>query len=179
MATGYEPNIEGAIAVLVDLMRGNGFTMTRQPYEPNYRGLVDAIIDLKEGFPSYAPSRVGFDATTHEAVSNGDALYMRQSDGQVGLAVANDTQDRALVVGFADDDAAIGGTVKVLIAGLLDWPTDTKGNIDPGDVYFLGTTPGEITLTPPSTADQYVSRVGEGATTDSFSIQLEPPIQLH
>ena len=33
MATGYEPNIEGAIAVLVDLMRGNGFTMSRQPYD--------------------------------------------------------------------------------------------------------------------------------------------------
>ena len=49
MATGYEPNIEGAIAVLRDLMIANSFTMTRQPYEPNYRGLVDAVIDLKEG----------------------------------------------------------------------------------------------------------------------------------
>ena len=52
MATGYEPNIEGAIAVLRDLMIANSFTMTRQPYEPNYRGLVDAVIDLKEGFPT-------------------------------------------------------------------------------------------------------------------------------
>lgn len=175
MATGYEPNIEGAIAVLVDLMQGNGFTMTRQPYEPNYRGLVDAIIDLKEGFPAYAPSRVGFDATTFEAVSNGDALYMRQSDGQVGLAVANDTADRALVVGFADADAASGGTVKVLVAGLLDYPS----TVDPGDVYYLGTTAGEISTTPPNTAGHYVTRVGEGATTSDFSIQLEPPIQLH
>ena len=32
MATGYEPNVEGAIAVLVDLMTANNFTMTRQPY---------------------------------------------------------------------------------------------------------------------------------------------------
>ena len=90
MATGYEPNIEGAITVLVDLMTANAFTMTRQPYEPNYRGLVDAIIDLKEGFPVFAPSRVGFDATTFEAVTNGAALYMRMSDGKVGLAVANE-----------------------------------------------------------------------------------------
>ena len=93
MATGYEPNIVGAIAVLVDLMRANGFTMTREPYEPNYRGLVDAIIDLKEGFPTFAPSRVGFDATTFEAVSDGYALYMRTSDGQVGLAQADGTVD--------------------------------------------------------------------------------------
>ena len=70
MATGYEPNIEGAIAVLVDLMTANAFTMTRQPYEPNLRGLVDAVIDVKEGFPVYSPVRVGFTATAFENVSN-------------------------------------------------------------------------------------------------------------
>ena len=70
MATGYEPNIEGAITVLVDLMTGNDFTMTRSPYEPNFRGLTDAIIDLKEGFPTFAPLQVGFDATSFEAVSD-------------------------------------------------------------------------------------------------------------
>ena len=47
MSTAYEPNIQGAIAVLRDLMIANSFTMTREPYEPNYRGLVDAVIDLK------------------------------------------------------------------------------------------------------------------------------------
>ena len=83
-------------------------------------------------------------------------------------------QDEAVVVGFADDDAAISATVKVLVAGLLDYPSA----IDPGDVYFLSTTPGEITLTAPSTAGQYVTRVGEGATTTEFSIQIEPPILI-
>ena len=58
MATGYEPNVEGAITVLIDLMTANNFTMTRQPYEPNYRGLVDAIIDVKDGFPVFSPTRV-------------------------------------------------------------------------------------------------------------------------
>ena len=174
MATGYEPNIEGAIAVLVDLMRGNGFTMTRQPYEPNYRGLVDAIIDMKEGFPTFAPSRVGFDATVFEDVSDGDALFMRSSDGQCGLAQADGTADEALVVGFADANATAGGQVKVLVAGLLDNQT----GIDASGIFYLSTTAGEITTTPPSTAGQFVTRVGEGATTTEFSIQLEPPIRL-
>ena len=174
MATGYEPNIEGAITVLVDLMTANEFTMTRQPYEPNYRGLVDAVIDLKEGFPVFAPSRVGFDATTFEAVDAGDALYMRISDGLVGLAQADGTADEALVVGFANAAAGLGETVKVLVAGIITMPFA----VDPGDVYFLSTTAGEITTTAPSTAGQFVTRVGEGATTADFSIQLEPPIQL-
>jgi hypothetical protein len=74
VATGYDPNIEGALAVLVDLMQGNGFAMTRSPYAPNYRGLVDALIDLKDGFPTFIPFRVGFDAVTFEDVTQGDAL---------------------------------------------------------------------------------------------------------
>jgi len=173
MATGYEPNIEGAIAVLVDLMQGNGFTMTRQPYEPNYRGLVDAIIDLKEGFPVFTPARVGFDATTFEAVTNGAALYMRTSDGKVGLAQADGTVDEATVAGFADSTVGSGATVKVLVAGLK-----TLSGLDAGDIYFLSTTAGAITLTPPSTAGHFVTRVGEAASTTEFSIQLEPPILL-
>jgi len=174
MSTGYEPNIEGAIAVLVDLMTANAFTKTREPYEPNYRGLVDAIIDIKEGFPVFTPPRVGFDAVTFEDVSNGSALYMRTSDGKVGLAQADGTSDEALVVGFADSAKILGETVKVLVAGLKKMPFA----IDAGDIYFLSATAGEISLSPPSTAGHFVTRVGEGATTTDFSIQLEPPIQL-
>lgn len=176
MATGYEPNIEGAITVLIDIMVANEFTMTRQPYEPNYRGLVDAIIDLKEGFPVFAPSRVGFDATTFEDVTDGDALYMRTADGKVGKASAADGNlENALVVGFADSTVLADETVKVLVAGLKTMP----GAIDPGDIYFLSaTTAGAITTTAPSVAGQAVTRVGEGATATDFSIQLEPPIRL-
>ena len=176
MATGYEPNIEGAIAVLVDIMTANGFTMTRQPYEPNYRGLVDAIIDLKDGFPVFAPSSDGFDAECFEDVADGDALYMRTTDGKVGKASAADgTIENALVVGFAKTAASTGDQVKVLVAGLKTMP----GAIDPGKVYFLSaTTPGAITTTAPSGSGEAVTRVGEGATTTDFSIQLEPPILL-
>ena len=177
MATGYEPNVEGAIAVLVDLMTANGFTMTRQPYEPNYRGLIDAVIDLKEGFPTFAPFRVGFDATTFEVVSDGDALYMRTSDGKVGKASAsNGNLENALVVGFAEAAAASGAAVKVLVTGVKTMPS----SIDPGDIYFLSaSTSGAITLTPPSTAGQAITRVGEGATATDFSIQIEPPVLLN
>jgi hypothetical protein len=176
MSTGYEPNIEGAIAVLVDIMIANGFTMTRQPYEPNYRGLVDAIIDLKEGFPVFAPSRVGFDAIAFENVTDGDALYMRMSDGQVGKAsAANGAIENCLVVGFADSTVVSGGTVKVLVAGLKTMPSA----VDPGDIYFLSATvAGGITTTPPIGAGKAVTRVGEGATVTDFSIQLEPPVLL-
>ena len=171
----YEPNLEGAITVLVDLMTANGFALTRQPYAPNYRGLVDAVIDLKEGFPTFSPIRVGFDATTFEAVSNKDALYMRSADGQVGKATAaSGSSDAANVVGFADSDKGSGETVKVVVVGIK-----TMTSLDAGDLYYLSpSTAGAITTTAPSGSGQAVTRLGEAATTTDFSIRVEPPILL-
>ena len=171
----YEPNLEGAIGALIDLMTANGFTMTRQPYAPNYRGLVDAVVDFKEGFPSFSPIRVGFDATTFEAVTDGDALYMRSADGQVGKATAaSGSSEAANVVGLADSSVGSSNTVKVVVIGIK-----TLSGIDAGDLYYLSpTTAGAITTTAPSGSGQAVTRIGEGATTSDFSIQIEPPILL-
>jgi len=174
VATGYEPNIEGALAVLVDLMQGNGFVMTRSPYAPNYRGLVDALIDLKESFPTVIPFRVGFEAVAFEDVTQGQALYMRTSDGQVGRAIASGTVDQAYVAGFADTTKAAGQTVKVLVTGI-----EALSSLDPGELYFLSAaSAGAITTTPPSVAGQYVTRVGEATSNSELSIQLETPILL-
>ena len=175
MATGYEPNIEGAITVLIDLMTGNDFTMTRSPYEPNFRGLIDAIIDLKEGFPTFAPLQVGFDATSFEAVSENDALFIRTSDGKVGKASAADgTLENANVVGFARESANINSTVKVIVIGLK-----TMSGLNAGDLHFLSpSTAGAITTTAPSSSGQAVVRLGESVSTTEFAIQPEPPILL-
>ena len=52
-------------------------------------------------------------------------------------------------------------------------------SIDPGDLYFLSpTTAGAITTTAPTGSGQAVTRVGEGATSTSFSIYVEPPVKL-
>lgn len=176
MSTGYEPNIEGALAVLVDIMQGNGFAMPHSPYMPNYRGLVDALIDLKDGFPAFSPYRIGFDATAFEPVVDGDAVYIRTSDGKIGKATAASGASEACVVaGFADGSAGYDTVVKVICAGVIALPY----GVDAGDIYFLSaTTPGAITTTPPSTPGQAVTRVGEGIDGNNFSIQLELPVLL-
>ena len=175
MATA-DPNIEGAIQVLVDILTANGFTKSRAPYETNFRGLVDALIDLKEGFPTFAPLQVGFNATAFENVADGDALFMRTSDGQVGKAsAANGSLENAIVIGFADTTVSANSTVKVIVAGTLS----TLTGLDAGDLYFLSpSTAGAITLTPPSGTGQAVTRVGEASTTTDFAIHIEPPVLL-
>ena len=174
MAQG-EPNIEGAIKILVDLLTANGFTMTRSPYENNLRGLVDALIDFKEGFPTFAPLQVGFNATAFQDVTDGDALYMRTSDGQVGKASAADgTIENATVVGFANATVSANDTVKVVVTGLK-----TLSSLNAGDLFFLSdSTAGAITATPPSGAGKAVTRVGEASTVNDLAIHIEPPILL-
>ena len=166
MAKG-EPNLEGAIKILVDLLTANGFTMSRSPYENNMRGLVDALIDFKEGFPTFAPLQVGFNATAFQDVTDGDALYMRTSDGQVGKAsAANGTLENATV--SAND------TVKVIVTGLK-----TLSSLNAGDLFFLSdSTAGAITATPPSGAGKAITRVGEASTATDLAIHIEPPVLL-
>lgn len=146
-----------------------------EPYAPNSEGLTEVLIDLKStmaGRTVYAVA--GFLAEGFENVVQGQALYARASDGKVGLAIANDTFDKANVIGFAQTSKLAGEQVRVLIVGVL-----AGSAYNAGDIYYLSAnSAGSITTTPPSTAGQYVVRVGEAASTSEFIIQLEPPIEL-
>lgn len=146
-----------------------------EPYAPNSEGLTQVLIDLKStmaGRTVYAVA--GFLAEGFENVVQGQALYARASDGKVGLAIANDTFDKANVIGFAQTSKLAGEQVRVLIVGVL-----AGSAYNAGDIYYLSaSSAGSITTIPPSTAGQYVVRVGEAASTSEFIIQLEPPIEL-
>ena len=174
MAQG-EPNLEGAIKVLVDLLTANSFTMTRSPYANNFRGLVDALLDLKEGFPTFVALQVGFNATAFQDVTDGDALFMRTSDGQVGKASAADgTLENATVVGFANSTVSANGTVRVVVAGLK-----TLSSLNAGDLFFLSdSTAGAISTSAPTGAGKAVTRVGEASTATDLAIHIEPPVLL-
>lgn len=145
-----------------------------EPYAPNAEGFTQVLIDLKStmaGKTVYALA--GFGAIAFENVTQGAALYSRSSDGKVGLARAAGTLDEATVVGFAQTTKNSGEEVRVLTVGLL-----ATSGLDAGDPFYLATGYGGITSTPPSTAGQYLVRIGEASTTANLIIQLEPPILL-
>jgi hypothetical protein len=151
-------------------------TSNYSPYAPNAQGFTEALIDLKSSMAGKTVYAVaGFLAEAFEDVPQGSALYARTSDGKVGIAVANDTFDKANVVGFAETAKVTGEEVRVLIVGVL--PTT---GLTPGLIYYLSAgTPGAVVSTPPSTAGHYVTRVGEASSSTQLIVQLEPPIQLH
>lgn len=145
-----------------------------EPYASNAEGLTQVLIDLKDtmaGKTVYAVA--GFGALAFENVTQGAALYSRSSDGKVGLARAAGTLAEATVVGFAQTAKNTGEEVRVLTVGVL-----ATSGLDAGDPFYLATGYGGITSTPPSTAGQYLVRVGEASTTANLIIQLEPPILL-
>ena len=60
-----------------------------EPYSSNSEGLTAVLQDLKSTMPDQIVFKVtGYNTTAFENVTQGDALYSRASDGQVGKAIA-------------------------------------------------------------------------------------------
>ena len=149
-------------------------TSNYAPYEPNSKGFTEALIDLKDTLAGRTVYSVaGFESVAFENVTQGQPLYARSSDGKLGLARAAGSSDEARVVGFAQTSKSSGETVRCLVFGNL-----ATSGLDAGELYFLSTGYGGITVTPPSSSGQFITRVGEGATSTSFSIYVEPPVKL-
>ena len=146
-----------------------------EPYSGNAEGLTAVLRDLKSTMPSAIVFKVtAYLATPFENVTQGDVLYARASDGQVGKAIANDTDDKARVVGFVETTVTAGNLVRCIVEGV----TPVSG-LDAGDHYFLSaSSAGAIVKTPPTSSGHFVTRVGEAATTTSLVVKTEPPIEI-
>ena len=145
------------------------------PYSANAEGFTQALIDLKSTMPSQTVFKVtGYETTCFEDVVQGQVLYSRASDGQVGKAIASDTLDKATVAGVAETSKSAGQSLKVIVAGIV-----ATSGLDLGDQYYLSAaSAGAIVKTPPSSAGQYISRIGESGSTGQLIIRIEPPILL-
>ena len=71
-----------------------------RPYAPNFEGVVGALLDFKDTAPADSGFKLfGAELVCFEDVTQGNALYIRASDGKVGKARANGTLDEATIVG--------------------------------------------------------------------------------
>ena len=149
-------------------------TTNYPPYEPNAQGFTEALIDLKDTLAARTVYSVaGFESVAFENVAQGQPLYARSSDGKLGLARAAGSADEARVVGFAQTSKSAGQTVRCLVFGNL-----ATSGLDAGALYFLSTGYGGITVTPPSSSGQFITRVGESISSASLHVSLEPPIKV-
>ena len=147
-----------------------------EPYAANFAGLTGVLKDIASTMPNPIVFKVvRYVTNAFENVTQGDALYSRASDGQVGKAIANDTLDKAVVAGIAETTVTAGNEVRVIITGQVAVST----SIDPGDLYYLSAaSAGSLTKTPPTTARHYVTLVGEAATSNQIVLKIKRPIEL-
>jgi len=112
-------------------------------------------------------------------------VYVK-SDGTVDKAKA-DAPGTVQVLGLVKDvsiDAAAAGSIQtdgVLTATTGQWDAvaGTTGGLTPGTVYYLDpATAGKLTSTAPTTAGQFVVRVGLALSTTELDISTSPPIKL-
>jgi len=146
------------------------------PYAPNDLGVIESLIDLKTNIANILPVRSSLSiiGTTFEPVSQGEAVYMRSSDGKLGRAASNSTVELATVIGFARETKTTGQLLQASFAGIQG----TTG-LTPGSIYFLSaSSPGAIVTTAPSTSSYYITRVGKAVTSTQLAVDLEPPILL-
>ena len=146
-----------------------------EPYAGNAEGLTAILTDISSTMPNPIVFKVvGYVVNAFENVTQGDVLYSRTSDGQVGKAIANDTFDKACVAGVAETTKTAGQSLKVIVAGIV-----ATSGLNTGDQYFLSAaSAGAIVETPPSSAGQYVTRIGEAGSTGQFIVNAERPILL-
>jgi hypothetical protein len=118
-------------------------------------------------------------------ITVGMAVYAK-SDGDVDLARAN-AQGTVQVEGLVADAsiaAAAAGFIQtdgVLVAATGDWDAVTggSGGLTPGSAYYLSAaTAGLLTTTAPSSAGQFVVRIGLAISATEMDISITPPIKL-
>jgi hypothetical protein len=111
------------------------------------------------------------DSTSYTADTAGvavrDALYISAA-GKV-LAATASAESTGRVIGFATGAASSGGAVSAQSAGVLTGFTALTA----GAPYYLSTSAGTITATPPSGSGNEVVLVGYAASTTSLEIRIQ------
>jgi len=112
--------------------------------------------------------------TANETVLVGQPVYV-SGNNTINLADASDST-AARAIGLVLTGATANGTANVLTEGSVnqaDW-TSVIGSaaLTPGATYFLGTTPGTMSTTPPTTDNHVVVTMGTALTTSKFDIEV-------
>ena len=135
--------------------------------------------ELRAGDSLSSVSDSNLKTLTNEDVTNslaiGDAVYISSAD-KVKPAQA-DADSTSKVIGLAREAIASGGSASGsiqtdgVIAGLT-------GLVAGADYYLSTSVIGGITNTAPTTAGQYVVKIGRALSTTELEITIEPRIKL-
>lgn len=170
----FAENEWGILAAICLCIEAAGGTVTSYP--PNTAGIITALRDLANAILTIAggASILNYAITLGEDVAFGEALYIA-ADGKAYKATASGSRDQATVQGLAVENGSSGDVIQLALAGgLIGY-----GGLTPGAEYFLSaSTPGGITVTPPSGAGHYVTKAGEALSASVLMVKPGPAVEL-
>lgn len=111
-------------------------------------------------------------------IQAGDIIAVTTGGGLLASA-SNNTKN---AIGVAKTVAAVGDPFDVVTDGVIDiadW-THVVGTalLTPNQAYWLSTTAGNLTTTPPNTDGQIVQYIGRGLSTTQLLVEIDSPIKL-
>lgn len=102
-----------------------------------------------------------------EDLSANDVVNIYDNAGTLTARKADATDATKPAIGYVKEAATGGSNVSVYTDGFLP-----GSGFTPGSKYFLATTPGQVTTTPPSGSGNIVQYIGRAISTDK--IKFEP-----
>lgn len=112
--------------------------------------------------------------TANETIAIGQPVYV-SGNNTVNLADA-DSITTSHVLGLAETSGSANSTINVLSSGIVtkaDWTSVTgSASLTPGAVYYLSTSAGQLTTTPPSGGGDAVVSCGLAITTTKLDIEI-------
>lgn len=136
--------------------------------------ILEALVPGPQGPPGSGSGVSLWEPEAAEALSAGQVVAV-DSNGKATLANANSAARDAL--GLARISAGIGSGAEVLIAGVLtlsNWTSATgAATLVTGSEYWLTTTSGRMSTSPPSGAGISFQKIGRAISSDTLVIEVE------
>ena len=112
----YAENTSGIIAAINACIDAAGGTVTTYP--SNTAGIIQALIDLEAAISGTSGNSSVVPTTSGEALSEGDVVYVKASDGKIYKATNAATFERANVLGMVKEAvSAADQPVKIVVRG--------------------------------------------------------------
>lgn len=147
------------------------FNMVRPRGVEDSLGITDHVHVTLDG---YQASDSQYDMTANETVVVGQPVYVT-GNNTVNLADAS-AEATANAIGLVILAASANQATIVRTEGEVSQANWTavigSAALTPGATYYLGTTPGTMSTTPPSVDTQVVVRCGIAVTTTKFDIEI-------
>jgi hypothetical protein len=124
---------------------------------------------------SLMPTGIGADTTVYPAYENltaGNFVNVFQDGGVTKVRKADATSISKMAHGFVLENVTAGSDATVYCSGSN---TQLSGLI-PGAKYFLSTTAGAVTDTPPTSSGYIIQFVGPAKSETTISVNLGEPI---